>query len=124
MCSVIREGRAAAERESMPTLCGGKERGAGKGTRPDQGSLELGIQSFAPSLSFLFFLPFSPSPVKESGQGGGIDHSSELRLHFPFSSPICFAAGMAQHPAEMVGKSTFPASSCLKRELMSSKNLS
>lgn len=60
--------------------------------------------------------------MKELGQGGGIAHSSKVQLRFP--SPVCFAAGMAQGRAGMVGNSTFLASSCLKRELMSSKNLS
>lgn len=128
MCSVIREGRAAPERDSMPMLCGGKERGAGKGTRPGRGSLELGSGSFASSLSWAFgatvckFSPSSRVSVKGPGQAGGTARSSELQLRFPFPSPICFAASMARGPAEIMGNSTFLASSCLKAELMSSKN--
>lgn len=124
MCSVIREGRAAPQHELMPMFCGGKEWGAGKGTRPGRGSLELGSDSFGPFLCRAFgasvckFSPFRRVSVKKLGQGGGITHSSEVWLHFPFPSPICFAAGMAWGPAETVGNSTFLASSCHERELM------
>lgn len=62
--------------------------------------------------------------MKEPGRGEGVVHSSEEWLHFLSLPPIGFAADMPWGPAEMVRNSTFLASSCLKREWMSSKNSS
>lgn len=128
MCSVICEGRAAPERESMLMLCGGKEQGAGKDTRPGRGSLELGIDGVAPSLFFRPFVlqsaNFPPPDGYLCGSWGREEGLLIVWLCFPFLLPLCSAASTAWGCAGVVGSNTFLASSSLQRELMSSRNSS
>lgn len=80
----------------MLMLCGGKEQGDGKDTRPGRGSLELEIDGVAPSLFFKAFhasvCKFSPSrrvSVWELGQGGGIAAHSVAVFSFSTSPLLC-----------------------------------
>lgn len=90
----------------------------------------MGSFSFAPSLRQVFgasVCKLSSSgrvPVKKLGQGGGIDDSSQIVAMFSFSFSHLLCIRYAQGYAGMVENNTRLASSCLKRELVSSKELS